>query len=185
MIDHLVLENKLIERLGKAHESSSVAQIVKEIINKIDVESKQYMAHAENKCRKIKSRKIPFSPDSIMWIKCRKTYRTLMSYHTVNKINKGNLKRAARRVVLRTPMQLSIQEIHKRLKVCREKCKYYKIFGRRYRMQHLNHCLNRARKNNNEESEKKILAIIQREKDRPSWGRLNYSMGKSRGVKGT
>ena len=35
--EHLVLEHKLIERLGKAHESSSVAKIVKENINKIDV----------------------------------------------------------------------------------------------------------------------------------------------------
>ena len=36
----LVLEPKLIERLEKAHESISVAQIVKENINKIDIESK-------------------------------------------------------------------------------------------------------------------------------------------------
>ena len=47
--EHLVLEHKLIERLGKAHESRSVAQIVKENINKIDTESKHYMAHAEKK----------------------------------------------------------------------------------------------------------------------------------------
>ena len=54
-------------------------------------------------------------------------------------------------------------------------------FGRRYRNQNLNHCLNRARKNNNEESEKKIQAIIQREKDISFWGKLNYSIGKSWG----
>ena len=52
--EHLVLEHKLIERLGKAHESISVAQILKENINKIDIDSKQYMAHADKKCRKIK-----------------------------------------------------------------------------------------------------------------------------------
>ena len=73
IFEHLVLEHKLFERLGKAHELSSVAQIVKENINKIDVESKQYMAHVEKKCRKIKSGKIPFSPDSILWIKHRQT----------------------------------------------------------------------------------------------------------------
>ena len=124
--EHLVLEHKLIERLGKAHELSSVAKIAKENINKIDFESQQYMAHAENKCRKIKSGKIPFSLDSILWIKRRKTYRNLMGYHAGNKINEGNLKRAARRVGIRNPMQSSIQEICKRLKVCREKCNYYK-----------------------------------------------------------
>ena len=131
------------------------------------------MVHAERKCRKIKSCKIPFSPDSILWIKLWQTYRTLMGYHAENDINKGNLKRAARRVGIRTSMQLSIQEIHKRLKVCKEKCKYYKQFGRRYINQYLNNCLNRARKNNNKESEKKILALIQREKDISFWGRLN------------
>ena len=79
--EHLVIKHKLIERLGNAHESRSVAQTAKENINKIDIESKQYMAHAENKCRKIKSGKIPFSLDSILWIKRRQTYRTLMGYH--------------------------------------------------------------------------------------------------------
>ena len=47
IFEHLVLEHKLIERLVKAHESRSIAQIVKENINKIDIKSKQYMAHAE------------------------------------------------------------------------------------------------------------------------------------------
>ena len=107
--EHLVLKHKLIERLGKAHESISVAQVVKENINKIDIESKQYMAHAEKKFREIKSGKIPLSPESTLWIKRRQAYRTLMGYHAGNKINKGNLKRAARRVGIRTPMQLSIQ----------------------------------------------------------------------------
>ena len=76
--EHLVIGHKTIERLGKAHESSSVAQIVKENINKIDTVSKQYMTHAEKKCRKIKSGKIPLSPESTLWIKCWQTYRTMM-----------------------------------------------------------------------------------------------------------
>ena len=64
------------------------------------------MAHAENKGKKIKSGKIPFSPDSILWIKRWQTYLTLMGYHAGNKTNKGNLKRAARRVGIRNPIQL-------------------------------------------------------------------------------
>ena len=91
-IKHLVLEHELIERLGKAHESSSVAKIKKENINKINTEIKQYMAHAEKKCRNIKSVQIPFSPESTLWIKRRQTYRTLMGYHARKKMNKGNLK---------------------------------------------------------------------------------------------
>ena len=87
-----------------------------------------------------------------------------MGYHAGNEINKGDLKRAARRVGICNSMKLSIKKIRKRLEVCREKCKYYKTFGRRYIKQHLNDCLNRVKKSNNEESEKKILAIIQRER---------------------
>ena len=135
---------------------------MKENINKIDIESKQYMTHAEKKCRKFKSGKIPFSPESILWIKRRQTYRTLMGYHAGNKVNKGNLKQSARIVGIHTPIKLSIQDIRKRLKVCRETCKYYFKKRRRYIKQHLNNCLNRAKKNSNEESEKNILAIIQR-----------------------
>ena len=69
------------------------------------------MAHAEKKCRKIKLGKISFLPESTLWIKRRQTYRTLMGYHAGNKVKKGNLKRAERRVGICTPMQLSIQEI--------------------------------------------------------------------------
>ena len=57
-----MIEHSLIQRLGEARESSSVAQIVKENINKTDTESKHNMAHAESKFRNIKSGKIPFSP---------------------------------------------------------------------------------------------------------------------------
>ena len=91
IFENLMLEHKLIERLGKSHESSFVAQIVKENINNIDIESKQCIAHAEKKCIKIKSGKISLLPDSILWINRWKTYWILMGYHAGNRINKGNL----------------------------------------------------------------------------------------------
>ena len=64
--EQLVIEHKLSARLGEAHESSSVAQIVSENINKINTKSKQYIANAESKCRKIQLGKIPFSPKSTL-----------------------------------------------------------------------------------------------------------------------
>ena len=64
--EQLVIEHRLIQRLGEAHESSSVAKIVRENINKIDTKSKDYMAHAESKCRNIKLGKILFSPESTL-----------------------------------------------------------------------------------------------------------------------
>ena len=84
--EHLVLGQKIIEHLGKAHEYRSVAKIMKENINKINTERKQYMAHAGKKCRKMKSGKIPFSSECTLWIKRWQTYRTLMVYHAGNKV---------------------------------------------------------------------------------------------------
>ena len=83
----LVIEHSLIQSLGQAHESSSFAQVVKETTNKIDTESKKYMAHADRKFSKIKSGKILFSPESTLWIKRRQTYRSLMGYNSGNKVN--------------------------------------------------------------------------------------------------
>ena len=76
MIDH-----RLIQRLGEAHKLSSIAQILKETINNIEIENKQYMAHAKSKRRKIKSGKYRSSPKYTLWIKGWKTYRSLMVYH--------------------------------------------------------------------------------------------------------
>ena len=119
IFEHMVIEHRLIQCLGEAHESSYVAQILKETINNIDTKSKNYMAQAESKCRNIKSGKIPFSPESTLWIKRQKTYSSLMAYNAGNKVNKGNLKRSARKIRIRITMQLSIQEISKWLKVCK------------------------------------------------------------------
>ena len=44
-----------------------------------------------------------------------------MGYHAGNKINKGNLKRAARRVGIHTPMQLSILKIRKEAEIMQRK----------------------------------------------------------------
>ena len=62
-----------------------------------------------------------------------------------------------------------------------KKCSYFRIHGHKHQEKHLNNRLDAARKRGYEEAETKILAILQREKDRAHWRRLNYSMSKSRG----
>jgi hypothetical protein len=52
--------------------------------------------------------------------------------------------------------------------------------GKQHQRKHLYQCLNKAREREDEDREKEILAIIQREKDRSFWRRLNYVMGKPR-----
>lgn len=181
-----VVRHRLIERCGETHESSDVKEIVQEKINTIDAERKQYMINAEKKCRRIKSGRIPYSPQSSIWIRRSQVYRSLLKFHAGKIHNKSNLKRTARRCGIHRPMQLSLKEIRLRLRVCKEKCKYFRKHGQRYRRKHLNKCLEKARDKADDAAEKKILAIIQREKDRSFWRRLNYALGKhkrSRGVR--
>ncbi len=67
-----------------------------------------------------------------------------------------------------------------RLKVCIERCNYFRKNGRQYCKKHLADCLARARDREDSKREREILAIIQRERDRLFWRRLNYVMGKAR-----
>ena len=65
--------------------------------------------------------------------------------------------------------------------MCKDKCNYFRKHGHGYRRRHLKNRLKLAREEHNEEAEVRILAIIQREKDRAYWRRLNYGMKKTRG----
>jgi len=73
-----------------------------------------------------------------------------------------------------------MEDILLRLKVCLERCDHYRKNGKHYRRKHLNDCLARARDKEDSAKEKEILEIIQREKDRSFWRRINWSMGKAR-----
>jgi hypothetical protein len=51
------------------------------------------MLNAEKKCRRIKSGRIPFSPEAALWIWRTQVYRSLIRYHDGLMQNRGNLKR--------------------------------------------------------------------------------------------
>ena len=183
-----IIQHKIIERVGAAHDNVrglSKARVDEEL-DKIDQERKDYMLNAEKKCRRIKSGRIPYSPESSIWIRRSQVYRSLLRYHAGKIRNRGNLKRAARRCKIVNLFGLSLQEIRLRLRVCKEKCKYFRRHGKKYRSKHLHERLKKAQDRADDEAEKRILAIIQREKDRSFWRRLNYALGKhkrSRGVR--
>jgi hypothetical protein len=61
-----------------------------------------------------------------------------------------------------------------------EKCDKSRKHGKQHRWKHLYQCFDKARERGDEDREKEILAIIQREKDRSFWRRLNYVTGKPR-----
>ena len=91
------------------------------------------MIAAKKKCRKIKSGRIPFSPEASKWIRRAQVYRSLLRLHTEKIRHIGNLKRAARRCGIEKPMKMPLAEIRARLKVCKEKCNFFKRHGHRYR----------------------------------------------------
>ena len=144
-------------------------------------ESKQYKRNTEKKCWKIKSGRIPFSPESSVWIRRRQVYESLLRYKQGKIRNRSNLRRSAQRCGIAQPLKLTWQEIKERLKVCEQKCDYFCKHGQAYRKRHLQNRLSIARQKNNAVVEQKILDIIRRERERAFWRRLNYSMSGRRG----
>ena len=139
------------------------------------------MRHAEKQCRKIKSGRILFSPEALKWVRRCQVYRSLLRFHAGNIQNRGNLKWAARRCGIKMPMHSLIQDIVARLEVCKSKMDHFRRHGCRHRNIHLRIRLQKAQDRDDEIAELRILAIIQREKDRAHWKRINYAMEKERG----
>jgi hypothetical protein len=77
-------------------------------------------------------------------------------------------------------MRIPVEEIHPRITFCEQQNEYFKYHGKYHRNQHLKTRLQEAWRKNNEEAEKQILAIIQRERDKSFWRKLNYTLGKPR-----
>ena len=73
------MDHKLIERVGKTHESSNIKEKLKEKLDVIDAEQEQYTKGAEKKCRQIKSGRMLFSPSSSKRIMRAQVYRSLVS----------------------------------------------------------------------------------------------------------
>ena len=95
--------------------------------------------------------------------------------------NQRNLKRSARRCGIGGPLQRSPKEVCDHLQVAHYKCKYFRKHVHCYRRKHLNNRILRSQQRKDEESEKKTLSIIQREKYRSEWWWQNYAMAKPMG----
>ena len=64
-----IIQHPLIERLHEAHMGAYSAEERARKVIAIDEEGKTYMRHAKKICRKIKSCRIPFSPEASIWIR--------------------------------------------------------------------------------------------------------------------
>ncbi|KAL7545328.1 hypothetical protein ACHAWF_008680, partial [Thalassiosira exigua] len=181
-LEDLYEHHKVAPKLITAHRDAPDSESARSEVNNVDKLSEDLMKNAERKCRKLKNGRIPFSPESSIWIRRCQVYQSLLRFKAGKIRNRGNLKRAARCYKIQRALSLSAEELHRRLKVCKEQCKYFRRHGKRYQRRHLQHCLERAQDQEDNEGEKKILRIIQREKDRAFWRRLNFILkGRTRG----
>jgi len=167
---------------NKSTTNSKTGRRAQQALNKLDKQTAELMANAEQKCRKIKSGRIPFSPEAAIWIRRTLVYKSLLRYHQGLIRNRGNLNRTTRRCGIGNCFKLLIESILQRVEICREKCNYFRKHGKRYRTKHLHQCAKNARDKGDDRKAQEILEIIRREKDRSFWRRLNYSMGKQRGA---
>ena len=172
--------HRLIERAGHLERSNVSEERYIAGLIRLDEELTQYMRYAEKKCRKIKSGRIPFSPEASMWIKRTQVYRSLLKYHAGKIRNRGNLKRSARRCGIENALSIPPIVLFERIKYCVEKCDYFRKHGKAYRRKHLNNRLQMAKDKEDDEAEKQILAIITREKEKCKWNRIKYVLGKQR-----
>jgi hypothetical protein len=173
--------HRLIEKMGEAHSGSTDREGVRSKIEKVDESSMQFMKHAKKNCRKLKSGRISFSPESVIWIKREQIYKSLLEYQLGLNKNRGNLKRAARKQGIKEPFQITMAELKTRLEVCEERNNYFREHRPRYRKKHLLKRVEAARQEGRGEAATKILAIIQREHDKTFWRKINYTCGKVKG----
>ena len=88
------------------------------------------------------------------------------------------MKRAARKQGIKEPFKISMAELKTWLEVCEERNNHFRKHGAWYRKKHLLKRAKIAREDGREEAAQKILAIIQRKRDKSFWRRINYTCGK-------
>ncbi len=91
------------------------------------------MKHTKKKCHWLKSGRIPFSPEALLWICQCHVYRSLLCWHAGKIRNRGNLKRTARQCQINAPFQLLVKDIKLHLTICKEKYNYFCKHGKCHR----------------------------------------------------
>jgi hypothetical protein len=120
-----IIRHRLIEKLGRAHTHGQDKEDTQHRINRVDKEGGQFMTHAERIFRKLKSGRICFSSESVIWIKQEQIYRSLVEYKQFRIKNRGNLKRAAQLQGIKKPFQISLTQLRINLEVCKERNDYF------------------------------------------------------------
>ena len=136
-----ILRHQLLERMINIAKSHDNKEIILAELNQLGRDGEQYMKHAKQKCRQIKSGCIAFSPEALLWIHQCQVYRLLLRWHAGKIRNQGNLKRSCQEMPDRTPLLPVGRGVEITAQICKQKCDYFRKHGKRHRQQHLNQCL--------------------------------------------
>ena len=182
MLKSLFKCHRILERMESiASNESWSPQKVKAKLNRLDLESANYMRAAEKRSRKIKSGLIPFSPEAINWLPRKMVYSLLLFLRLGRKKNRGNLIRLACSAGILNPLRLSVKEIRTGLRVCKIKCKDLQKTGWLRCRQNLHSCCDSARAQEDHVALCNILAIIRKECDKAFWSCLQCTLRRKRG----
>ena len=137
LLEEQIIKHRLIKRVGKSHIKSGSRSSLTRRLNWLDKELGTYTRFTEEHCRKIKSGRIPFSPEALLWIRRSQVSQPLLRYHSRKICNRGNLKQSTQRCDIPDAFPLSIKEIYFHLKAYMRKCDHYQKNGKYYCRKHL------------------------------------------------
>ena len=96
MLETMMEHHRLIHKVQRLIGDGLSEGELKKDLDALDAEMMQCMHAAEKECRRVKSGRIPFSPEASKWTRRAQVYRSLLRLHAGRIRNIGNLKRAAR-----------------------------------------------------------------------------------------
>ena len=70
LLEELIARHKMLPKLTNAASKRDKAEC-KSYMDTVNTETTQHRRHSEKKCRRIKSGRIPFSPESAVWMRRR------------------------------------------------------------------------------------------------------------------
>ena len=129
VLEELMARHKMVPK-STAAASKRDRTVCKVSMHAVNAEATQHRRHAEKKCRRIKSRQIPFSLGSSVWIRRRQVYASALRFHAGRINNRANLKQKTRRCGV-PGVPLSV--LRERLREVRAKCRHFAKHGQRHR----------------------------------------------------
>lgn len=152
------------------------------LYNKYDNELVQLMHAAENKCRKIQNRYIPYSPVVGIWTKRLHIFRWIQRYKKGGKCNVTNLYRACHTNDIPLPCSMSLDEVQANEFACIAKLDELRKSAPELRVEHLQKRLDVAKQRKDDDSVAAIMQILKKEFEQKKNKRLHTAFGKQRGL---